>query len=337
MTVLGIETTCDETSASVVIDGKIVLSNIVASQIKDHAPWMGVVPEIASRLHLKKIIPIIDEAISKANISINDIELVASSNRPGLIGGLAIGVSTAKAISFSQNIPYIGVNHVEAHLYSPHITNEIPFPYIGLLVSGGHTLIVIANSFTQYEVIGTTIDDAVGEAFDKIAKYYNIGYPGGPAVEKLALSGDEKSFNFPISNLYKSDRQFDVSYSGIKTAVINHLKKYQKKENYTIADISASFQKRVFDILYKKIKLATEKFNIGTVVVAGGVAANLYLRKMFKKLSGCNVFFPELKYATDNGAMIAAFAFHKYKIDGETPLDSGVYPRVDGFKISLQR
>ncbi|HOV14207.1 MAG TPA: tRNA (adenosine(37)-N6)-threonylcarbamoyltransferase complex transferase subunit TsaD, partial [Spirochaetota bacterium] len=204
MFVLGIETTCDETSASVVEDGKSVLSNVVASQIKDHRPWMGVVPEIASRLHLKKIIPIIDEALQKANKKIEDIDLIAVANRPGLIGGLVVGVSVAKSISFMNNIPLIGVNHIEAHLYSPNLTSEIEFPHIGLLVSGGHTLIVKAISFTKYEILGTTIDDAAGEAFDKIAKHYNMGYPGGPAVEKLAREGESDAFNFPISNLYKS-------------------------------------------------------------------------------------------------------------------------------------
>ena len=337
MIVLGIESTCDETSVSIVQDGKEVLSNIVASQIKDHAPWKGVVPEIASRLHLKKIIPITEQAVSEANITLDKIDLVAASNRPGLIGGLIVGVSTAKAIAWYLNKPFIGINHMDAHLYSPHITNNIPFPYIGLLVSGGHTLIVVAKSYTDYEVIGTTIDDAVGEAFDKIAKFYDIGYPGGPAVEKCALDGNETAFDFPISNLYKSDRKFDVSYSGLKTAVINHLKKYQKTENYTSADIAASFQKRAFDVLYKKISSAVKKYKINTVVVAGGVSANKYLRKMFDSLHNCNVYFPQLKYATDNGAMIAAFAYHKFKESGPTSLSEGVYPRVEGFKISLMQ
>jgi N6-L-threonylcarbamoyladenine synthase len=336
MFVLGIESTCDETAAAILEDGKKVLSNIVASQIKDHAPWKGVVPEIASRLHLKKIIPIIDDAIKKSGITLNEIDLIAASNRPGLIGGLVVGVSTAKALAWVLDKPFIGINHIEAHLYAPHITSDISFPYIGLLVSGGHTLVVKCNSYTDYEVLGTTIDDAAGEAFDKIAKYYNIGYPGGPALEKCALEGDEKAFNFPISNLYKSERLYDVSYSGIKTAVINHLEKYRKKENTTINDIAASFQKRAFDILVKKVKLACENFNINTAVVAGGVSANLTLREMFSRLKNVNVYFPELKYSTDNGAMIAGFAYHKYKIEGASPLDTGVFPRVGGFKISLE-
>ena len=231
--------------------------------------------------------------------------------------------------------PFIAINHIEAHLYSPHLDNEIDFPYIGLLASGGHTMIVLAKSFTEYEVLGTTIDDAVGEAFDKIAKYYDLGYPGGPALEKLSLQGDEKAFNFPVSNLYKSKRIYDVSYSGLKTAVIHHLEKYKKKENYSTADIAASFQKKAFQVLIKKTIIACENCNIKTIVVAGGVAANKYLRNMFEINKNYKIYFPALKYATDNGAMIAGFAYHKYLIDGKSDLSIGVFPRVSGYKISL--
>ncbi len=246
MIVLGIETTCDETSAAIVEDGKKVYSNIVSSQIKEHLPWNGVVPEIASRLHLQKITPVINKAFETSGFKKSDIDLIAVSNRPGLIGGLAVGMGFAKGLSFGLQKPFIAINHIEAHLYSPHITSDIEFPYIGLLVSGGHTLIVKALSYTDYEVIGTTIDDAVGEAFDKISKHYGFGYPGGPAIEKLAREGDKNAFDFPISNLYKSERNYDISYSGIKTAVINHLENYRKKQNTTINDIAASFQKRAF-------------------------------------------------------------------------------------------
>ncbi|HOJ63962.1 MAG TPA: tRNA (adenosine(37)-N6)-threonylcarbamoyltransferase complex transferase subunit TsaD [Spirochaetota bacterium] len=336
MLVLGIETTCDETSAAIVEDGKKVYSNVVSSQIKEHLPWQGVVPEIASRLHLNKIMIVVEKAIKDANISKKDIDLIAVANRPGLIGGLAVGVAFAKGFSFGLNKPLIAINHIEGHLYSPHITNDIEFPYIGLLVSGGHTLIVNAKSYTDYEIIGTTIDDAVGEAFDKIAKHYDLGYPGGPAIEKLAKEGDKNAFNFPISNLYKSKRKYDVSYSGIKTAVINYLEKYKKKDNWTINDIAASFQKRAFDILFKKVELASKDYNIERIVVAGGVSANQYLRELFSKLKNKKVYFPELKYATDNGAMIAAFAYHKFKKDGASSYDIGVYPRVQGYKISLE-
>ncbi len=264
--------------------------------------------------------------------------MIAVATRPGLVGGLVVGTSFAKALSWSNNIPFVSVNHVEAHLYSPHLTSNIEFPYIGLLVSGGHTLIVICNSYTDYEIVGTTIDDACGEAFDKIAKHYNLGYPGGVAVEKTALSGDESTFNFPTSNLYKSDRQYDVSYSGIKTAVINHLEKYKKKDKYTTSDIAASFQKRAFTILLKKVEKAVKNYKIKRVVVSGGVSANKKLKEIFENgLKNCEVFFPDIKYATDNGAMIAGYGYHLYLKNGASPLDEGVMPRVVDFKISNRR
>nr|HPO49712.1 tRNA (adenosine(37)-N6)-threonylcarbamoyltransferase complex transferase subunit TsaD [Spirochaetota bacterium] len=288
-----------------------------------------------SRLHLKKIFPITLEALEKANKTIREVDLIAVANRPGLIGGLVVGLSFAKSLAFMNDIPFIGVNHIEAHLYSPNLGSDIEFPYIGLLASGGHTLIVKALSFTKYEILGTTIDDAAGEAFDKIAKHYDMGYPGGPSVEKLAAEGDDKAFNFPLSNLYKSDRKYDVSYSGLKTAVINHLEKYRKKENYTINDIAASFQKRAFDSIIKKTMLAAKDNAIKTIVVAGGVSANKCLRRMFSEIKGYEVFFPDLKYATDNGAMIAGYAYHKYKESGKDDYDLAAFPRVDSFKISL--
>lgn len=337
MLVLGIESTCDETSVSIVKDGKEVLSNCVTSQIKDHLPWNGVVPEIASRLHLKKIIPLTEEACRTAGIKLSSIDLIAAANRPGLVGGLIVGTGTAKAFAWTLEKPFIGINHMEAHLYSPHITNAIEFPYIGLLVSGGHTMIVRATSYTEYEVIGTTIDDAAGEAFDKLAKHYQMGYPGGPAVEQAAAEGDPETFRFPVSNLYKSERKYDVSYSGIKTAAINHLEKYLTKKQYTVNDIAASFQKRAFDMLLKKVKKAADDYKIKRIVVAGGVSANLYLRALFGKLKSYKVYFPDLKYSTDNGAMIAGYAYHRYLQEGASPLNTGVYPRVPGFKISLEQ
>jgi len=335
MLILGIESTCDETSASIVEDGKKVLSNIISSQVNEHLRWKGVVPELASRLHLEKIIPVIDEAVKESKVKLEDIDLFAAANRPGLIGGLLIGVSVSKSLAWKLNKQFIAINHIEAHLYSPHLENDIKFPYIGLLVSGGHTLIILAESFIKYEVLGTTIDDAVGEAFDKVAKFFDLGYPGGPSVEKAALIGDEKAFDFPISNLYKSRRIYDMSYSGLKTAVIHHLKKFLKKESYTVNDIAASFQKRAFDVLIKKVITACTNFNIKNIVVAGGVAANKYLRDHFYKLEGYNIFFPSLKYSTDNGAMIAGYAYHKYKETGGDDLSVGVSSRVLGYKSSL--
>jgi N6-L-threonylcarbamoyladenine synthase len=336
MIIVGVESTCDETACAVVVDGKEVLSSIIATQISDHAPWQGVVPEIASRLHLAKVIPVIEKALEDSGTTMNDVDLFSASNRPGLIGGLLVGVSATKSLAWMLGKPFLGINHMEAHLYSPHLTGEINFPYIGLLVSGGHTMIVKAESFTSFSVLGTTIDDAVGEAFDKVAKHYDIGYPGGPAVEKSALEGDPKAFNFPVSNLHKSDRKYDVSYSGLKTAVIHHLEKYRQKETYTTNDISASFQKRAFDMLVKKTVNAARDSGIHTIVVAGGVSANKSLRKRFEEENGLSIHFPSLKYATDNGAMIAGYAFHRYRQDGPSPWDVGVSARVQGYKISLE-
>ena len=336
MKILGIETTCDETASAIVEDGKNVLSNVISSQINEHSPWKGVVPEIASRLHLEKIGFVVDKAIKDAGLKLENIDLIACANKPGLIGALLVGNSFSKSLAWASDKPFIGINHIEAHLYSPHLNNNIKFPYIALLVSGGHTMIVLAKSYTKYDILGTTIDDAVGEAFDKIAKYYELGYPGGPAVEKAALNGDENTFNFPISNLYKSDRLYDVSYSGIKTAVIHYLNKYKKRDNYNKNDIAASFQKRAFDILIKKTKLACENYNINRIVVAGGVAANKYLQERFNKFKDFEIYFPGLKYSTDNGAMIAGYAYYKFQESGKDNLNAGVSSRVSGFKISLE-
>ncbi len=333
MIVLGIESTCDETACAVVKDGQAVLSSIISSQIDDHRPWKGVVPELASRIHLEKIIPIIREALDTASVKLDMIDLVAFSNRPGLMGGLLVSVGAGKTLAWSIDRPFIGVNHIEAHLFSPHLSENIPFPYIALLVSGGHTLIVKANNYTDYEILGTTIDDAAGEAFDKIAKHFDLGYPGGPAVEKAALTGNPKAFDFPTSNLYKSDRIYDVSYSGIKTAVINHTEKSLKVETYTVNDIAASFQKKCFDILIKKVKLACQNHNIFRVVVAGGVSANRYMRERFHEMGhGYSVFFPDLKYATDNAAMISGYGYYAYKRWGKSPLNIGVETRITGYK-----
>jgi len=333
MLVLGLESTCDETACAVVEDGRCVLSNVISSQIDDHMPWKGVVPELASRLHLEKIIPVIKESLQTAGVGLNEIDLFAFANRPGLMGGLLVSVGTGKALAWALEKPFIAVNHIEAHMYSPHLESDIEYPYIGLLVSGGHTIIVKAQSFTEYQVMGTTIDDAAGEAFDKIAKHYDLGYPGGPAVERAALTGDPFAFNFPVSNLYKSDRSFDVSYSGIKTAVINHLEKFLKKESYTVNDIAASFQRRAVDIILKKTLLACKSTGLKRIVVAGGVSANSYLRERFSDIGrGYSVYFPGLKYATDNAAMIAGYGYHAFNKWGCSPLTIGVETRVSGYK-----
>lgn len=217
MKVLGIESSCDECAASVVEDGKVILSNIVDSQVELHRPFYGVVPEIASRKHVESITPVVKSALSEAGLGESDIDGIAVTYRPGLIGSLLVGLSFAKGLAFSLGKPLIGVDHILAHLYAPHLENDISYPYIGLIVSGGHTLIARVASFCQFEVLGTTLDDACGEAFDKVARHYDLGFPGGAAIDSLAGQGESRAFSFPRPSLHKGDHRFDVSYSGLKT------------------------------------------------------------------------------------------------------------------------
>lgn len=326
MLILGIETSCDECSASIVEDGKTIHANIIATQIKDHAPFMGVVPEIASRKHLELIKLIVNQAFTESAKTLDDIDLIAVTHCPGLIGSLFIGVSFAKGLSLAKKIPLLGVNHIEAHLYSGHLENDISFPYIGLLISGGNTLLTYVKSFSDYEILGSTIDDACGEAFDKIAKFYQIGYPGGPAIEKISKSGDANAFSFPHSRL-KNKSQYDVSYSGLKTAVINQLDIFKNKNEYSVNDIAASFQKTAIEILLEKVNLAVKNLDCHTVVVSGGVSANQYLRKRLADQKNIKSTFPSLKLCTDNGAMIAAYAYQLSLLGKTSDLTLETYSR----------
>ena len=226
MIILGIESSCDECAASVIKDGKEILSNIIATQIEDHTPYMGVVPEIASRIHTEWIMGVVEKSIDEAGITLKDLDGIAVANRPGLSGALLVGVSFAKGLALSLDIPIIGVDHVKAHLYAPHLEYDIEYPYIGLLVSGGHTVIAKVKDFNDMDIMGSTIDDACGEAFDKVAKFYKLGYPGGKIIDDLAKRGDPKAFDFPRSSLHKGDHRYDVSYSGLKTAVINQIDQF---------------------------------------------------------------------------------------------------------------
>lgn len=270
MLILGIETSCDETSAAVVEDGSVILSNIVYSQVEIHKAYNGVVPEIASRNHLIKILEVLDGATS--NIDIEDLDAIAVTNGPGLIGSLLVGLSAAKGISFSLSIPLIPVNHVEAHMYAPHLFNKIEFPYIGLVASGGHTLLYIVRDFDSLELIGTTIDDAVGEAYDKVAKLLGLGYPGGPVIDFLAKSGntDIEGFRDMPRLLPDTERdRYNFSYSGLKTAIAYRLKKAGNIENIK-KDVAAVFQKSAIGLLIRKAKNALDDFNIGRLAVSGG-------------------------------------------------------------------
>ncbi|MGL1891720.1 MAG: tRNA (adenosine(37)-N6)-threonylcarbamoyltransferase complex transferase subunit TsaD [Spirochaetaceae bacterium] len=307
MLVLGIESSCDECAASIIKDGKTVLSNIIATQIQEHKVYKGVVPEIASRIHTNWIFGVVKQALKEANITANDLTGIAVANRPGLSGALLVGVSFAKGLAYSLGIPIIGVDHVKAHLYASHIENDIEYPYIGLLVSGGHTVIAKITGFDEMEVLGSTIDDACGEAFDKVAKFYDLGYPGGKIIDDLAKKGNPKSFNFPRSSLHKGDHKYDVSYSGLKTAVINQLDKFwDGVSEKSPENIAASFQHVAIDVLIKRVERVIKDTGIKTVVAGGGVTANSYLRTRLKTLYGVKTYFPSLTLCTDNGAMIAA-------------------------------
>lgn len=333
MLVLGIESSCDECSASVVEDGRKILSNVIATQIDMHRPFNGVVPEIASRIHTEWIYPVVEESLAEAGVKMTDLGGIAVTNRPGLVGSLLVGLSFAKGLSWSLGIPYVAVDHIRAHLYAPHLEYDIEYPYIGLLVSGGHTIISKVSGFDDIEVLGTTIDDACGEAFDKVAKFYNFGYPGGVIIDRMSADGNPKAFNFPKPNLHKGDHTYDVSYSGLKTAVINQLDQFLVEGcEKTPENIAASFQKTAIDILMKRLKKAVKDTGMKRVVSGGGVTANSYFRKSIGTVQGIDAYFPSLKLCTDNGAMIAGIGYQYLKKREYSGLDAVAQARVASFK-----
>ena len=335
MKVLGIETSCDECSAAVVEDGEKILSNVIATQIPFHAPWSGVVPEIASRKHTEWIYAVTKEALDKAGLTQTDVEAVSVTSRPGLLGSLLVGLSFAKAFAWARNIPFIAVDHMLAHLYAPRLIaeNKPEYPFLGLLVSGGHTIICKAVNFDDITVLGTTIDDAAGEAFDKVAKHYNFGYPGGKVIDEMARNGDSGAFRFPLPSLHKGDHRYDVSYSGLKTAVINQLDMFKVKEAAaTGEDIAASFQKTAVEILLRALLNAAEDTGLTTIVAGGGVAANSYLRSLLAEQKHLHCVFPPLDLCGDNAAMIAGIGY-QYLARGErSSLNVTASARVSGFK-----
>ena len=333
MYVLGIESSCDECAASIVKDGRTVLSNIIATQIDLHKPWQGVVPEIASRLHTRWIWSVVNRSLEEAGLEKKDLDGIAVTNRPGLVGSLLVGLSFAKGLSWSLGIPFTGVDHIRAHLYAPHLESDIAYPYLGLLVSGGHTVIAVVRGFDDIEVLGTTIDDACGEAFDKIAKHYGLGYPGGVAIDRLAHEGNPKAFHFPSPNLHKGDHEYDVSYSGLKTAVINQLEQFHNKD-YEIsnANIAAAFQKKAVDILIKRVKKALKATGLERVVAGGGVTANSYMRECLEGLRGVKTYYPSLELCTDNAAMIAGIGYHYLKDGVVSDFSENARARVPSFK-----
>lgn len=311
MYLLGIETSCDETSCAIIEDGKKILSNIVVSQVKDHAKFSGVVPELASRIHLESINEVVDEAFRVAELSYKDISGVGVVYKPGLIGSLLVGLATAKTFAYLQDVPLIPVNHIDAHLYAPHLEQEIPFPNIGLVISGGHTLLVKSFSYTEHEIIGSTIDDAVGEAFDKIAKYYNLGYPGGPIIDEKAKEGNPNAFSFPKATFKNKTNTYQFSYSGLKTAVIHQLDKFLNPgyEN-NLENILASFQKSAMDTLIEISLQACSDHNIKHLTVTGGASSNSYIRYSLSITEKVKSYFASPKLCVDNGAMVAGIAYH---------------------------
>ena len=312
MLVLGVESSCDDTAAAVLQDGRRILSNVVSSQDHVHGPYGGVVPELASRQHIQAVLPIVDGALKQAGAALGDLDGFAVTYGPGLVGSLLVGLSLVKGMSFRTGIPYVGVNHLEAHLLAIHLEHEVEFPYIALLASGGHTLLYCVRGVGAYLHLGGTRDDAAGEAFDKVAKMMGLGYPGGRPIDNLAKSGNPSAIRFPRAKLKKGAYEF--SFSGIKTSVWHYLKS-QSEDRWRAhqADIAASFQEAVVDMLVNPTIKAASAFGISRIVLSGGVAANSRLRaKMLEKAEaeGLQVFSPAPKFCTDNAAMIALAGYH---------------------------
>ncbi len=327
MLVLGIETSCDETSAAIVENGEKILSNVVLSSLHLHKQYGGVVPEIASRHHAELIDVVIKEAFLKAHCSIKDIGLISVTNGPGLIGALLMGISAAKGLVVSNNIPVLGVNHIWAHIYAPFMNTDvkIKFPFTGLVVSGGHTNLLLVRDFDKYQNLGSTTDDAIGEAFDKVAKVLGLGYPGGPVIDRLAKKGNGNSIKFPKSNLGKDS--LDFSFSGVKTAVLQYV---TKNKQHRLADICASFQDSVVDVIVEKSIRACNKTDSKVLAVGGGVSLNSMLRQKLNaecKRFGIKVLFPDVALCMDNAAIIAGLGYRLYKKGHQAGLD------IDAFTV----
>ena len=324
--ILAIETSCDETAASVVMGGTDVVSSVVSSQIDLHARFGGVVPEIASRAHLDLVGPIVREALDVAGIEPGRVDAVAATYGPGLVGALLVGVSTAKALAFSWEIPFIGVNHLEAHLYAGLLDDPtLEFPMVFMLVSGGHTMLIEMSDHGRYRLLGRTIDDAAGEAFDKVARFLGLGYPGGPAIDRLSTEGDPQAIDFPRAMLHDG---LDFSFSGLKTSVMNHVR---KNPSVSTPDVAASFQAAVVDVLLAKAMRAADHTGARAVVLGGGVAANSELRRRFTETcesSGRRGLLPSRAMCTDNAAMIGAAAWYRLRDHGPMGLDTGALPNL---------
>ncbi len=329
--ILGIETSCDETAAAVVQDGTQIISNIVASQIATHAQYGGVFPEIASREHVLKIVPVIDEALQTANVTFRELAAIAVTHGPGLAGSLLVGVNTAKALAFANDLPLLGVNHLEGHIYANWLepantpTIEKLFPSIALIVSGGHSEIVLMRDHGTYELLGHTLDDAAGEAFDKVARLLGLAYPGGPAIQKAAEAGNPNAFKLPRAWLRGT---YNYSFSGLKTAVLHLVQSFAGKR-LPVADIAASFQIALADVLVTKASQAAEEYHAKQILLAGGVSANTCLREMMRARAGVPVLIPPPKLCIDNGAMIGSAAWWHIEHGETSGWDLDVMPSLE--------
>ena len=322
---LGIESSCDETSVAIVKNGREVLSNVIATQIDIHKKYGGVVPEIASRNHVENITYVIKEALEKANVTLDDIDVIGCTYGPGLVGALLVGLSTAKAMAYALKKPLIGVHHIEGHIAANYITHkELKPPYLCLVVSGGHSHLVHVKDYTEFEILGKTRDDAVGEAFDKVSRILGLGYPGGPVIDKRAKEG-KPTYHLPRTYF----ENLDFSFSGIKTAVLNLANK--EKENINVNDLCASFEEAVTDVLVENVLKAVEISKVSKIAIAGGVSANSYLRERMQKVGAMHnlkVYYPELVLCTDNAAMIASAAYYNYLNNEVAALDLNAVPNL---------
>ncbi len=324
--ILGIETSCDETAAAVVEDGQKVLSSVVSSQVEIHGRFGGVVPEVASRAHVEAVLPVVGEALAVAEMEGPDLDAIAVTHGPGLIGALLVGVSAAKALSLAWDVPLLGVNHLEAHLYAAFLEEpDLEMPLVVLLVSGGHTMLIVMDGHLQYRVLGSTLDDAAGEAFDKVARHVGLGYPGGPIIDRLAAQGNRDAIRFPRAMMADG---WDFSFSGVKTSVVNHMRHHP---DTPVEDLAASFQEAVADVLVTKARRAAAEVGARGICLAGGVAANSRLRERLREgcaADGLRSFLPSREMCTDNAAMVAAVAWHRLAADGPSRLDLGAFPSL---------
>lgn len=329
--ILSIESSCDETSAAVVQDGRILLSNIIATQIDTHKKFGGVVPEVASRMHIEVVDQVVKEALEEAKVTLNDIDAIGVTYGPGLVGALLVGLQYAKGLAYAAKKPLVGVNHIEGHICANFIEHkDLKPPFVSLVVSGGHTCIVYVKDYGKYEIIGQTRDDAAGEAFDKVARALGLGYPGGPKIDKLAKEGDADAIKFPRANFHEDT--LDFSFSGVKSAVLNYINKC-KMQNIEInkADVAASFQKAIVEVLRDNVFITCDKKNLDKIIIAGGVAANSALRDSLineGKKKGVQILFPNIILCTDNAAMIGSAAYYELISGKVSRLDLNAKPNL---------